>query len=198
MLEPKSCRELQTESRLERNLFVILSARDDVASIEEQSPKVEFIDPSGKTRSHVFDALATMVDGRRIAIDVKPAARVVSSGIEGIQQAIREQHGTAVADVFVIRTEAHIHPDDLADAELLLRARRSPDPDADGIVAGLILPHGGAQCVADLVRASGLLSVAFHAIVRLVGSGVLSVVGDERLSYASRIVRRPIATEVAR
>lgn len=197
VLDPTTNRELAFESKIERDLFVVLSIREDVASIDEQSPVVTYRDSEGN-HTHTFDALVTMTDGRRIAVDVKPLARVASSGIEEIHRAIREQHGRLVADDFIIRTEAHVHPADVADAELILRARREPDPAADDLVIGLVAPTGGEYRVADLVTASGLGSAAFNAIARLVGSDVLSVVGDDRLSHASRVKRRSIGTEASR
>ncbi|MEP1930817.1 MAG: hypothetical protein ABJN75_11425 [Hoeflea sp.] len=117
---------------------------------------MEFLWPDGRIGKHTFDALRVDKNGLRVAIDVKLKNRVVSSGIEEIQQLIKEQVGTDFADVYVIRTEEHIHEDDVADAELALRAFQFSCATSDAVIAGLIAGLHGWCRVRDLVAAAGM------------------------------------------
>ncbi|WP_246251744.1 hypothetical protein [Allomesorhizobium camelthorni] len=116
-------------------------------------------------------------------MDVKPKDNVEKTGIHEIQRLIKEQVGKRFADVYLVRTEDNIHPDDVFDAWLLLRARRFACAASDAVVAGLARGLHGWCRVRDLVVASGLGGAAFNAAVRLIGDGGLEVRDYARISY---------------
>ncbi|WP_294642439.1 hypothetical protein [uncultured Aureimonas sp.] len=182
-------REHLFESDLEQGFIHIALASPEVVELHEQPPAVAFIDDDGRRAEHTFDALLVTRSGERVAIDVKPRSKIGRSRILDIQRRIREQVGTRFADRYLVRTEDHIHPDDVADARLVLRARRLADPAADAAIAEA-LPFLAGWCrLVDLVDAIGGGSAAFNAAVRALGSGVLSARGDARISIDA-FVRR--------
>lgn len=183
-------REIAFESRLELHMIMLLVASEAFDKFEEQPEAVEYVDDDGVAHQHTFDLFGVTKDGLRVLIDVKPKDRVESSGILTVQRLIREQHGTALADRILLRTDEHIHPDDVADAAMVIRARRMPCAEADRVVEEMVSKVSGWVRVADLVEASGLRARAFNAVVRLVGAGKLEVRDDERISYAAEVRRR--------
>lgn len=176
-------REFVYESKLERGFINISLASGLVDDYLDQPPPVDFVDGDGRMAKHTFDALLTLTDGARAAVDVKPKKKVGRSGILEVHRLIEEQVGTAFADVYLLRTEDHVHPDDVYDAQLLLRARRLACATSDAVVAKLASGLHGWCRLRDLVAASGIGGAAFNAAVRLVADGALEVRDCARVSY---------------
>lgn len=184
-------REFVYESKLERDFLEIVLADVDVVEVDEQPPAVSYRDRNGVLRTHTFDALVVVKGGRRVAVDVKPRQKVEKSGIRETQRLIRDQVGTAFADVYIVRTEDHMHSADVLDARLVSRARRLPDPDAD-IAMRELLRHMHGDCrLRDLVDAAGSGAKAFNAAVRLIGARIIEVRDETRISLDS-VVRPAI------
>jgi hypothetical protein len=176
-------REFVYESKPERGFIYISLASPLVSDYLDQPPPVTFRWPDGRIGEHTFDALLTLGDGTRVAVDVKPKGKVVRSRILEVQRLIEEQIGKAFADVYLLRTEDHIHPDDVHDAQLLLRARRLACAASDAVVAKLVSGLHGWCRLRDIVLASGIGGDAFNAAVRLIGDGALEVRDQTRVSY---------------
>jgi hypothetical protein len=176
-------REYLYESKLERGFIYISLASGLVVDYLDQPPPVDFIDEDARIRTHTFDALLKLADGTRVAVDVKPKNKVERSRILVIQRLIEDQVGTAFADIYLLRTEDHIHPDDVHDARLLLRARSLACAASDAVVAKLACGLHGWCRLRDLVAASAIGGSAFNAAVRLIGLGVLEVRDCAPVSY---------------
>jgi len=182
-------REFVYESLLERGFIYISLASGLIEDYLDQPPPVEFLNGAGKMAEHTFDARIILKDGTRLAVDVKPKKKVEKSGILEVQRLIEQQVGKDFADVYLLRTEDHIHPDDVADAQLVLRARRFACATSDATVATLVNGLNGWCRLRDLVAASGLGGDAFNAAVRLIGDGLIEVRGNARISYECFIRR---------
>jgi len=170
------------ESKLEREFLYIALACYGVADVVEQPARLEYIDAAGRPRVHVPDALVTMTSGTRIAVALKPADKVKSSQIETILNLLAKQVGEDFADRYVLRTEQHLHPDDVFDAKLILRARALTDSAADEAISELIRTQCGWSRLADLVAASTTGAAGFNAAVRQIGQGHLVVRDGKRIS----------------
>ncbi|WAJ29431.1 hypothetical protein [Antarcticirhabdus aurantiaca] len=182
-------RVIVSESGLEAGFTDILRATCSYLHLQEQPAPVTYIGPDGRDVTHTFDAFMTMPDGLRIAFDVKPREFVESSGLRLQHELIEAQVGSAFADRYLIRTEDHIHPDDVLDARTILRARRLPDAAADAAVAHLASGLSGWMRIRELVELTGLRAAAFNAIARLVGARGLAVRDGERILPASFVSR---------
>lgn len=176
-------REFVYESKLERGFVYISLASGLVEDYLDQPPPVDFVDGDGRKARHTFDALLTLRDGTRAAVDMKPKKKVDRSRILEVHRLVEEQVGAAFADIFLLRTEDHVHPDDVYDAQLLLRARRLACGASDAVVAKLASSLHGWCRLRDLVAASDIGGDAFNAAVRLIGDGVLEVRDCARISY---------------
>lgn len=183
--------ELTFESGLERNGLWLWLASPDIAEIQEQPAAVEYFDDDGVFHQHVFDFLAITHDGVRALVDVKPAALVERSNILVVQQLIREQYGTSLADRFLLRTEHHMHPDDVRDAKAILRAGRMQNPDADAAVSRLVQSTSGWLLIDDLVNASGLKGEGYNAVLRLIRARLLKTTAKQPISYDAHVRRVP-------
>ncbi len=78
-----------SESHLEFNVALCLSAHSDTCDLHEQVP-FGWQDADGKQRTHYFDFVVTKADGKRIAYSVKPLALFRGTFAETIPQ-IAEQ-----------------------------------------------------------------------------------------------------------
>lgn len=177
------------ESGLERSVALLLMARNDIGDLREQWPKVEYRDANGRLRSHTFDFLVTTVAGSRIAIAVRPSTKVERSGLRETLGLISAQTGCLHADRFLIRTEEHVHRDDVVNARMIISARRLVDPTADAAVSALVDSLRGTVVLGDLVDASGLEGRAFAALVRCIADGTLSLVDGGTIRNRSRVSR---------
>ncbi|WP_454917711.1 hypothetical protein [Xanthobacter sediminis] len=190
IVDPVRNRAFNYESQLERDFLYVALASRDVADVHEQPPPVFYMDHSGR-RQHTFDALLHLHDGRRIAVALKPSGRITASGVRNTLDLIRAQVGSAFADLYVLRTEQHLHPDDVGDARLILRARGLVDPAVDRIAADFAANlHGWCRLI-DLAHAVGPCGSGFNAVVRLIGSGVLVVKDGARISSGCLVRIRP-------
>ncbi|ATQ57211.1 TnsA endonuclease N-terminal domain-containing protein [Paracoccus yeei] len=109
------------ESHLEMQVLEVLRARPDVADVAEQPPRVTWRDGSGVVRHHTFDFLVTLRSGERVAVAVKPAARVISSGVRVALAEIAAQIDPAFAARILLVTDRDIDPVEVRNATLLNR-----------------------------------------------------------------------------
>lgn len=107
------------ESHLEMQVLEVLRARPDVADVAEQPPRVTWRDGSGVVRHHTFDFLVTLRSGERVAVAVKPVARVISSGVRVALAEIAAQIDPAFAARIVLVTDRDIDPVEVRNATLL-------------------------------------------------------------------------------
>lgn len=184
-------RQFAYESLGEYGFMSICLTSTKVDDYLEQPEPIRYRLPDGRWAEHTFDGLVLMKSGRRLAVDYKPKKKIERSEIETIQKLIREQVGSDFADQYVIRSEEHIHPDDVFDAELVLHAHRQPCVAADELVTEIARELRGWCRVRDLVAAAGIGAKGFDAAVRLIGDGYLEVREMARVSYECFVRRTP-------
>ncbi|SIT06010.1 TnsA endonuclease N-terminal domain-containing protein [Paracoccus saliphilus] len=175
------------ESKREQDVLYQLLARPDVVDIWDQPPPVEYRAAEGRRKPHTFDFLITLADGRRIAIAVKPAAIVERHGFRETLKRIRAATPLNFADEVVLITEQRYCPSAARNAQKLHDFRRTPDPEADRIIAELTRDMSGPTPIADLVRRSGLGGRAFRAAFRAIFAGILRAVDSGDILPSTRI-----------
>lgn len=162
------------ESMAERACAVISLADGRTVDLVEQPFTLRYIDRLGRQRRYTFDYLVTRRDGRRIAIEVKHAAR---ARLPKVLEKIREAAKHAVpkyADEVRVFTDRHYTRVQYENAEQLLNCRKHPDPEADALMEGTIRKFHGEITVADLVKLSELGNRAYPAVVRALYGNLLS------------------------
>ncbi len=182
-------RQIIYESNLERQVALLLLARPDIWNLWDQPAKIAFTDPRGRTAHHTFDYLAQFRDGTKWAIAVKPEARVGRIGFRKTLARIRADLPRRFADHVVLITEKNLHPAEVSNAEMLHMFRMHPDPEADGIIAGLLKQGAAERRVADLVSESGLAGRGFRAVIRAIYTGLAEADLRSRITNATMVRR---------
>ena len=90
-------------------------------------------------------------------------------------------------DEVLLLTDADLHADMIANANLLRYVRRCPALAAEDVLVDILLSGESIRTIAELVAASGLEGVAFVAALRLIDHGHLIVLDEGRIGYASRV-----------
>ncbi|WP_081791490.1 TnsA endonuclease N-terminal domain-containing protein [Paracoccus yeei] len=161
------------ESHLEMQVLEVLRARSDVADVAEQPPRVAWRDGSGVVRHHTFDFLVTLRSGERVAVAVKPAARVISSGVRVALAEIAAQIDPAFAARIVLVTDRDTDPVEVRNATLLNRLG-PVCPDALAAVTSVVRTMGGASPIGAIAKASGAGCAGARAVLSLVRDGALA------------------------
>ncbi len=94
-----------TESTKEQDAFFIFLARHDVLDVWEQPTFVTYHDDAGHRCRHVFDFRVILMDGRKIAVAVKPYALVERYNFRHTLSLIRAATPLSFADEVVLVTE---------------------------------------------------------------------------------------------
>lgn len=176
------------ESRHELMTAYILMANPGLDKLWDQPPRVSFIGLDGKVHHHTFDYLAR-INGKTYAIACKFASSVERLYFKHQLGAIKAQLN-GFADEVLLVTEEDYSRDAALIAELYHFMRHERDDEADAAVAKISGGLLGSTTIEDLVRATGLKSRAWRAIVRAVGSRRLAIAGKGRIDdYATTIVR---------
>jgi hypothetical protein len=176
-------REIRTESNGESKGFYVFSAHPDVVNIEDQSPVVVYHDEFGKRRVHIFDALITLRDGRRYAVEFKP---------ERFAEAARKMVGliaaqvAGVVDGFLVVTDAQLTRDVVHNAQMM-RMAEDGDSTADEKVREIVAGLPGAMSIGDIVTSSGLQGEAFRATCRLIRAGEISIPKGARIDLTTLV-----------
>ena len=179
---------IEFESGLERKATLVFLARPDTRRVIEQSPKVEWVDEDGEVHEHIFDLQVDVRDGVRIAVDVKPSAKVKSSGIRRLHQTIAPQMSPNVAGKLLVVTEKKFSRADLYNAELIHSVFRDPFSEDDKVILGLIRKMKGAAPIAELVAKSKLQGYGFNAVVRAIAAGHLALIQQTMIVHGALVV----------
>lgn len=183
-------REIMCESGLEKKVAHALLTHSQVADLQEQPPAVAWIDAAGNRHRHTFDFLATLKDGRKLAVAVKPRDPAERHRLADVLALIAKQLPRGFADGVLLVTDADLPRHLVHNSALLHHARRAPDADLDAFVLSLV-GAASVTTIGALVRASGRGGDAFRSITRMIADGVISVIGQSRIGYATQVAVAP-------
>lgn len=181
-------RKVVYESILELKVLYLLLARPDIWDIREQPQRLRYYNAEGRSKWAVYDFLISLQCGRRIAIAVKPAAIVEEFGFRHELELIRAATPLSFADDVVLVTDRSFAPSEARNAERLHEFRRSPDEEADQVIADLLRGLRTETTIAKLVEPTGLDGRGFRAAFRLLYSGVAQALDTDDISPQTRIV----------
>lgn len=179
--------EIETESHTEMVTALVMLARRDVQSLENQIP-FSWIDRDGTATRHFFDFRVTLRNGMRVALIVKNARKAADPVFQADMRCLARQVPPEFAERVTLITEKHLDPIEVHNAELI-HCVRQPDPAADAAVGRVVAGIIGAARITDIAAASGYGGSGFRAVVRLIRNHELELVSHERIEPAS-LVRR--------
>jgi hypothetical protein len=181
-----SPREIMCESGLEKKAAHYLLTHPQVVDLREQPPAVSWTDAAGVKHTHTFDFLATLKDGSKLAVAVKPSAVAIRKRFPEILAMIAAQMPRGFASGVLLLTDADLPRDVVHNAVLLHHARRAPDLALDAAVLTLA-KKSAVTTIGALVRDSGRGGSAFRAVTRMIANGIITVIGPSRIGYATQV-----------
>lgn len=182
-------KELVFESTLEKAAAVIGIAFSKNSRIRSQVGPVHYLDDEVKERHSTFDFAFGAGARNTVAVAVKPARRVASSGIDVTVEAIREQR-PAFAGKIDIWTEEQLPRFAEHNADLIRRCRRDRRLDDMGEMQRLLGKVAGSVELGHLVRQSPLDDArAFVALVNLIDDGFIVVQPHKRIGHRAAVRR---------
>lgn len=182
-------RRIVFESKLEQRVLYLLMARRDIHDIWDQPPAITYLSGSGREMRHVFDFLATLINGRRIAVAVKPAELAEKRNFRDELRHIRAGTSITFAHDVVLVTDRSFAPSAARNAARLHEFRRAPDPEADKQVQSIIATLQDETTIAEIVSVSGLEGRGFRAVYRAIYDGYAKTLNSGDITPATRIER---------
>lgn len=182
---------MQAESHFEFCHLLVLNADRSIVDLQEQ---VRFPYGAPDERVHVFDVVATLRTGSRIAYTIKPEVRLRSGRFLAEMQTVAWWVGKKrFADDVRLLTDADLDEVDLHNARIIA-AVRDPDPEADAVARKGVAGIAGAMTLRELTIATGLDGArGYRALLRLVREGHLEPARRERLTPQTLVQRRRAA-----
>lgn len=183
---------LQFESKLEHDAALLLIYAPGVIDVEEQIEPVSYIGVDGKPHSRTFDFRAIKVCGTRSIVDVKDEGRSGSYAYRDdvSRAAVAVLQGKA-DKVFAV-SKRNIDPDKLQRAQLF-HGCRFAQPAIDKKLMDFVREFSGEMVLRDLLAAAGLDGDGFHAAVRLIRQGILSVPDRVRITLSCIVAKQEVA-----
>ncbi|MFY0681458.1 MAG: hypothetical protein JXR13_12865 [Thalassovita sp.] len=178
---------LGLESHLEKNAALLLLASSSTLDLNGQV-SFDWYDEHGEYHTHYIDLVATQIDGDVVGYAVRPSSRVSPEYLAKLARIKEQAIHQCFLDGFVVFTEQDVCPVELFNAELFHAVRR-PDCFADPVMQDVAGASVGVTTIGDLVNESGLDGMGFRAAVRLIKSGHLQMVRNERIERSSEVFR---------
>ncbi len=178
--------ESLAESLGEDKVATVFTADPRIADLIDQPPPVIYRDEFGKRRSHTFDYLAMLKDGRKIAIAYRPERRAAE--VREIVELIRAQ-APDYADGFLVVTDADLTRDVVHNAKMIHFAQDG-NKAADAKVREIIDAQHGAVSIGDVQTLAGCGGEGFRAICRLIGNGEIEIPQGARISHQTLVSKK--------
>ncbi len=160
---------VQAESQLELVNLLVMHAQLEVEDIFDQV-RFRWNGFSEKVREHVFDYVAHIRGGSKVAFAVKPSFQATKSVfVEKMQEVAWFSVQSGFCDEVRILTERSADQIEKRNAELFW-AVRQPMPSADDVAWNVAQDLLGAASLRDLTIKTGLGADGWRALVRLVAA----------------------------
>lgn len=180
---------MQAESHLELVSLLVLNAKLEIEDIFDQV-RFSWKNAYGKLRSHVFDYVAQVRGGAKIAYAVKPFFRAMKPGFLAEMQEVAWFGIKAgfCSDVRIL-TERCADRIEKRNAQLFW-ATRVPEPIADEAALQVASNLLGAASIQDLTFQTGQGAAGFQALIRLVATQQLVPVTRDIITHKSLVQRK--------
>lgn len=174
VVDPNDNLAKELESSIEHDAYLVLTADPEVVHIVCQARPIEYVDRDGEVHEHFFDFLATMKDGRRVAVMAKSAEKVRRDKLEEVAKELAAQIPDTFADEVLLITKddmpewlvanarlirsSRLDKSTTRDQAILQHALTLPEPVSIEELCGSFAPYG-ARSVARLLHAGHLRQI---------------------------------------
>jgi hypothetical protein len=166
---------------------LLFTARQDTADIIEQV-RFEWVDEFGEVHNHFIDLVVVRKDGTLIGFAVRPMAQVSAEYLLRLSRIKEQAIEQGFLDDFRLFIEDDVCPIELSNAKLFHSVRR-PDCFGDHVAQDIARKMTGVVTVGQLVSETGLKGMGFRALVRLIRSGQLQMLGYEQITYETMVFK---------
>ncbi|WP_298976251.1 TnsA endonuclease N-terminal domain-containing protein [uncultured Roseobacter sp.] len=177
------------ESKLEQRVLFLLLAKRSIWDVREQPEAFIYHDTRGRRRHHFFDFLVTLRSGRRLAVAVKPAKRVIKTRFAQELSAIRAAMTKDFADDVILITDRGFCRAEAMNAERYIAFRKHRNEHLMRHLLAVILTLRFPQKVQDVQMALGAGSEGFRAIFIAIYEGLLTADVTQEIDHDT-LVRR--------
>lgn len=179
---------VQAESWLEFCNLLLLNAMQSVFCLQEQVFFHYGFNPK-ELQHKIFDVIATMTDGQRIAYTIKPEVRLVSGVfLSEMQEVAWWGRELRFADDFRLLTERDIDQATLSNARMFAAVREA-DPEADAVAGQVASTLHGGRSLRELTVSTGMEDRGYRALIRLMRNGELRPLKHELITPKTIIQR---------
>lgn len=176
----------------EHNGGLLLIYAPGVIDVEEQVRSVEYLGADGKSHKRTFDFRTTTVHGTRYGIDVKNRAVAETAKYRDDVARAAAAAIPGTADKVYIVSSRNINPEDLHLAKLF-HVSRFPQPEVDRVLGAFVKGFSGHAVMRDMLETAGIGDNGFHAVMRLIRKGILTVAGCKRITLSTVVAKGEVA-----
>ena len=159
-----------------------------VIDVEEQIKSIDYLGADGEVHKRTFDFRVTTVHGSRYAIDVKNRAVAETARYRDDVTRAAAAAIPGTADKVFIVSKRNFNPEELHLAKLF-HVSRFPQPEIDRVLEAFIEGFSGHAAMRDMLNAAGIGDNGFHAVMRLIHKGILTVAGSKRITLSSVVAK---------
>lgn len=178
---------LGVESHLEMTAALLLAYRGATLDLIEQV-RFSWYDEDGEYFDHYIDVVQWRNDGKVVGYAVRPMGRVSDAYLRKLARIKEQAIAQCFLDDFRLFSEMDVCPVELHNATLFHSVRRSDDF-ADPVAQDVCKNVCGITTVGTLVDKTGLNGMGFRAVVRLIRSGHLRMLRNEKIERSTEIIR---------
>lgn len=165
---------VQFESLLELMAIQMTATLPNFVDLVEQPFEITFVDSTGKPGRHHIDLLVVLDDGSKLAVAVKPAAKVTAQFRETLA-AVKRHLPPELADDLILVTDEHFTRAQAQNALRYVEFTKHTDIEADDAAARVIASISGILKMSDLATLTGLAGRGYRAAYRAAFRGQLRV-----------------------
>ncbi|MFC3059729.1 hypothetical protein [Paenirhodobacter populi] len=180
---------VQFESLLELLTIQMAATLQSFIDLIEQPFEVPFVDAMGKPGTHHIDLLVVLDDGRKLAIAVKPAAKVTPKFRE-VLAAVKRYLPSDLADDLILVTDQDFTRAQAQNALRYIEFSKRPDVEADDAVTRAITSTHGIVRMRDFAMLTGLAGRGYRAAFRAAFRGQLEVLTDGLINQHTLVKAR--------
>lgn len=177
------------DSQIEGHNLALTLTSAKTFQVQEQFGPIPFTNEDGKSKNHYLDLLITQNDGRKIAVAVKPTARLESGRFFRELEALERSMSEDVADELRLVTERCFSRTDASNAVLYQNLAICRDDLVERRLNDILASTPGDTTICSLAERCRAGGRAFRVIVQGIFEGKLEMLSTGRIDLFTKVRR---------